>query len=168
MSWLSWVIVAILVAFMCYDKIKTQKNSATKETTEEAETQKNNNFADSYQRKYLLTRNEWHEYKKLRIYADAAGFQVCPKVRLLDIIEPRAGENYRSLMGKIQSKHVDFLICDQDLHIKAILELDDNSHDQKDRKERDAFMDEILTSVGYKVIRTRSITETTLESIIKQ
>jgi very-short-patch-repair endonuclease len=60
---------------------------------------------------------------------------------------------------------VDFLVCDQAMHIKAVLELDDNSHNQKDRKDRDAFVDQILTSVGYKVIRTHSITETTLDSI---
>lgn len=87
------------------------------------------------------------------------------KIRLLDIIEPRSGSNYMSLLGKIQSKHVDFVICDQDLRIKAILELDDNSHNTKDRQDRDLFVDEILTSVGYKVIRTRSVTENALDLI---
>lgn len=139
-----------------------------KNREEEAkETAKANvDYSKSYQAKYLLTRNEWHEYKKLRQYAEAKGLQVCPKVRLLDIIEPRRGEgNYKSLLFKIQSKHVDFLICDQDLHIKAIVELDDNSHDSKDRQERDEFVNTILTSVGYKVIHTKGITEDTLKDI---
>lgn len=70
-----------------------------------------------------------------------------------------------SYLGKIQSKHVDFVLCDQDLRIKAILELDDNSHNQQDRKERDLFVDEVLQSVGYRVIRTRSITEATLDPL---
>ena len=160
MNWVSWIFVAILLIIIVLDKIK-----AFKEEPEPAEA-KTHNFSDAYQKKYLLIRNEWHEYKKLRSYAEKAGLQVCPKVRLLDIIEPRKGDNYRSLMARIQSKHVDFRICDPDLRIKAILELDDGSHDQKDRIERDAFVDEILTSVGYKVIRTRSITETTLDPII--
>lgn len=159
MSWLSWIFVAVLLIVIILDKRK-----AFKEEPEAAES-KTQNYSESYQKKYLLTRNEWHEYKKLRNYAEAAGLQICPKVRLLDIIEPRKGENYRSLLAKIQSKHVDFLICDQDLRIKGILELDDGSHDQKDRIQRDAFVDEILTSVGYKVIHTRSITETTLEPL---
>lgn len=160
MNWLSWIFVTILLVFIIFEKIKPNK-----EIPESAEA-KSTNFSEAYQKKYLLTRNEWHEYKKLRSYAEKAGLQVCPKVRLLDIIEPRKGDNYRSLMARIQSKHVDFLICDPDLRIKAILELDDGSHDQKDRVERDAFVDEILTSVGYKVIRTRSVTETTLDPII--
>lgn len=122
-------------------------------------------YSKSYQAKYLLTRNEWHEYKKLHEYAEAKNLQVCPKVRLLDLVEPRTGDNYMSLLGKIQSKHVDFVITDKDLHVKAILELDDNSHNRPDRTERDNFVDEVLTSVGYKVIRTRSITEETLKDL---
>lgn len=123
-------------------------------------------YSQSYQAKYLLTKNEWHEYRKLKQYAQELGLQVCPKVRLLDIIEPRRGvQNYKSLFYKIQAKHVDFLLCDQNLYIKAIVELDDGSHDKADRQERDRFVDQILTSVGYKVIRTRSVTEETLKCL---
>ena len=106
------------------------------------------------------------EYKKLKQFAEAKGLQVCPKVRLLDIIEPRRGEaHYKSLFYKIQAKHVDFLITDQDLRIKAIVELDDNSHNTKERQERDEFVDTILTGVGYKVIHAKAITEDTLKDI---
>lgn len=122
-------------------------------------------YSQSYQSKYLLTKNEWHEYKKLRDFAEAKNLRVCPKVRLLDLVEPRRGEGYMSLLGKVQSKHVDFVITDKDLRIKAIVELDDNSHNRPDRVERDNFVDDVLTSVGYKVIRARSITEKTLEGI---
>lgn len=124
-------------------------------------------FKGCYQAKYLLTRNEWYEYKKLKKYAAEMDLQVCPKVRLLDIIEPRKdAENYRGLLSRVQSKHIDFLICDTDLHIKAILELDDHSHDRADRQDRDAFIDEILTDIGYTVIRTHSIADNTL-SVLK-
>jgi very-short-patch-repair endonuclease len=71
-----------------------------------------------------------------------------------------------SALGKIQSKHVDFVICDQNLYIKAIVELDDKSHDQPDRQERDRFVDDVLTSVGYTVIRTRAVAEETLTPLV--
>lgn len=122
-------------------------------------------YSKSYQPKHLLTKNEWYEYRKLRDFAETKGLRVCPKVRLLDLVEPRRGEGYMSLLGKIQSKHVDFVIADRDMHVKAILELDDNSHDRPDRQERDNFVNEVLTSVGYKVIRTRGVTEETLKDI---
>lgn len=123
-------------------------------------------YSQAYQVKYLLTKNEWYEYRKLRDLVEPKELRVCPKVRLLDLVEPRRGEEYMSMLGKIQSKHVDFVITDRDMHIKAILELDDKSHDKPDRQERDQFVDEVLTSVGYKVIRTRSITEETLKNVI--
>lgn len=146
-------IIAILISYIIKQRTP-EKGSA------------NQSYKNKYQAKYLLTKNEWHEYKKLRDLAAIHGLQVCPKVRLLDIVEPRRGEaNYMRLLGKIQSKHVDFVICDQDLRIKGILELDDNSHNREERQERDRFVDEILTDVGYRVIHTRSITETTLEPI---
>lgn len=126
-------------------------------------------YHNKYERKLLLTKNEWYEYKKLTELATNKGYQICPKVRLLDLIEPRRGEpKYKTLFYKIQSKHVDFVICDQNLYVKAILELDDNSHNQADRKERDEFVDLILKDVGYTVIRTRGITDTTLDILEKE
>lgn len=121
-------------------------------------------FDTGYQAKYLLTRNEWYEFRKLRELTDSMGLVICPKVRLLDIVEPRRGEpDYMSLLGRVKSKHVDFVICAPDLRIKAVLELDDNSHNRRDRQERDEFVDMVLRSVGYTVIHTRSVTENTLD-----
>ena len=156
MNWIPWIIILLLGLMYLNNEKKNAKEKISKRT----------DYKNCYQSKYMLTKNEWYEYKKLKQYASEKGLQICPKVRLLDIVEPRTGEkDYRSLMAKIQSKHVDFVICDQDLHIKAVLELDDNSHNHLDRQERDTFVDEVLTSVDYKVIRTRSITENTLEEI---
>ena len=155
MDWV-WIIVIILAVLLFQQY--SQNNQ-----TEEGKTGRST-YAGCYQRKYLLTKNEWYAYKKLQPLAASMGLVVCPKVRLLDILEPRKGEkDYKSLFWKIQAKHIDFLICDQDLHIKAIVELDDSSHERQDRKDRDTFVDEILQDVGYTVIRTKGITETTLD-----
>lgn len=124
------------------------------------------NLAKEYQSKYLFTKNEWYQYKKLKEIADIREFVVCPKVRLLDIIEPKKGTpNYMACLGKIKSKHVDFVICDLNMHIKAIIELDDNSHDTEKGKERDRFVNQVLSNVGYKVIRTRYINSDILDSV---
>lgn len=162
MDWI-WVIAlgAIVLAFELYRIKKPQQGSSTEEKADPK-----TDYSQSYQRKYLLTKNEYREYMTLRKIAAEKDLVICPKVRLLDIIEPRKGEkDYKSLFFKVQAKHVDFVICDKDLRIKAVLELDDSSHDQKDRQDRDAFVDQILTSVGYKVIHTRSVTESTLDGL---
>jgi len=162
MDWI-WIIVlaVIVLVFELYRIKKPQQGSNTEEKADPK-----TDYSQSYQRKYLLTKNEYRDYMTLRKIAAEKDLLICPKVRLLDIIEPRKGEkDYKSLFFKVQAKHVDFVICDKDLRIKAVLELDDNSHDQKDRQDRDAFVDQILTSVGYKVIHTRSVTESTLDGL---
>lgn len=169
-----YILLLIFVAlYICFNILK-EKEETTKGTTNPIETnqieatekEKETDYSKSYQKKYLLTKNEWHEYKKLKQLANNKNLQVFPKVRLLDLIEPRRGEaHYKSLLYKIQSKHVDFIICDQNAYIKAIVEIDDNSHNTEDRKNRDEFVDSVLTSVGYKVIRTKAVTEDTLKEI---
>lgn len=162
MDWLSWLVIVLLAGVIALIKFKESISNQPKALDSKV------NYANAYQRKYLLTKNEWYEYKKLKQYADSANLLICPKVRLLDILEPRKEEgNYMSLSGKIQSKHVDFLICDQNLHIVGVLELDDNSHNEPKRKEQDTFVDQILQSVGYKVLHTKAITETTLEIFLE-
>ena len=78
------------------------------------------------------------------------GYTIFSKVRLLDLLEPVSGKNYKSYFYKVQAKHVDFVLLDKKLVARCIIELDDSSHDEKDRKERDSFVDKAVTSVGYK------------------
>lgn len=123
-------------------------------------------FRNSYQRRELFTRNEWQNYKKLREIAEVRGFVICPKVRLFDLIEPRHDKKKKlTYRYKIQAKHVDFVICDRDMNIKAILELDDSSHYDPERIKRDEFVNTILLSTGYTVIHTKYIDASILDLI---
>lgn len=116
-------------------------------------------FTSGYQRARFLTNNEYGAYFALKEIADTKNLVVCPKVRLLDIVEPQYGIKKRySLLRKVMSKHVDFVICTADMQVYAIVELDDASHLRPDRKERDHFVDTVLSSVGYPVIHTYGIT----------
>ncbi len=164
------VILITLIAMKFLEKVldakKDRKIPAPLEIPEEPKEAEEIDYARAYLPKYILTKNEWIQYKKLKEITDKKNLVICPKVRLLDIIEPRRGEKkYKTLFYKIQSKHVDFVICDQNLYIKAIIELDDATHDREDRKSRDEFVDLILGSVGYRVIHTRYITENILDNI---
>lgn len=171
MFFLCIIIVVILVYKYGMNDHTSYDNSYNTKPHEETinntyEQKKNNDYSNNYQKKYLLTKNEYYEYKKLQASAKKNNLIVCPKVRLLDLVEPRRGPNYMSYLGKIQSKHVDFVVCDSNLFVKGVIELDDNSHNRPDRIERDAFVDEVLLSVGYIVIRTRSITESSLDAFV--
>lgn len=106
----------------------------------------------------LLTANESAAFKKLLAFCVEHDLLVFAKVRLIDLLEPKKGAaEYTALKNKVIQKHVDFVICDKDVNIKLILELDDSSHSRPDRQERDQFVDEALHSAGYEVIHTKAI-----------
>ena len=126
------------------------------------------NYREAYQARQLLTKREQQEYLKLKQYADARGWLICPKVRLWDLIEPKRGAAKRqTLINKIQSKHVDFVLVDQSMNLIGVLELDDSTHDRDDRKARDSFVRDALEGAEITMIQTRCITPETLDGFIK-
>ena len=122
----------------------------------------------AYQRSWVFTQNEKAEYRKLKPIAEQLGYIVLTKVRLLDLLEPRPGsQKHKTYFYKVQAKHIDFVLCDQEkLVARVLIELDDSSHDQIQRKERDEFVDQVVQSVGYKIIHTRRITEELREQLL--
>ena len=131
-----------------------------------------NGILHAYESKPLLTKYEWENYQELRNYATEKGLSVNVKVRLADLISPKNDIDpklWRKRFNKISSKHVDFVICDQDMNVKLIVELDDWSHQRPDRQERDKFVDAALTGAGYKIVHIYAFDEDgreTLESIL--
>ena len=123
-------------------------------------------YSNSYKDKYLFSRNEKSELRKLLDWAQANNLYVFAKVRLLDIIEPRSKED-KSLLWKIQAKHIDFVVCDSDFRIKYLIELDDNSHNRLDRIERDEFVKQALNGAGYSLLQTKGISEEFLNRLSK-
>lgn len=114
----------------------------------------------AYQRRWMFTYNEKTAYNKLKPIAEGLGYTVFAKVRLLDLLEPVKGTpKYKTYFYKIQAKHVDFVLCDSKLVARYIIELDDESHQRRDRQQRDQFVDEVVESVGYKIIHVPYITD---------
>lgn len=114
-----------------------------------------------YHKKYLLTKNEYYFYRKLKQITEYNGLQILAKIRLADIVEVNKGINKRDWIkyfSKIKSKHIDFAIADN-MKIILIIELDDNSHQRNERKERDIFVDNVLINCGYEIIHTMGSTE---------
>jgi hypothetical protein len=79
------------------------------------------------------------------------------KVRLADVIRPEKGMDRRAYTGafnRISRKHLDFVLCNPaTLAIRAAVELDDDSHQRADRKERDRFLESALESAGIPLHR---------------
>lgn len=112
------------------------------------------NIKDSFKSKYILTGNEYKFYKVLKKITDQHNLIICPKVGLKDLFKVTNKSNYMAAFSKISQKHIDFLICDNDLHPCAAIELDDNSH--KGREENDNFKNELFQNSPIKLIRIKA------------
>ena len=122
----------------------------------------------AYRKRWLFSYREKDAYWAIRELCDRYGLFLMAKVRLLDLLEPVKGDpRYRSYFWKVQAKHVDFVLCDRKLVARLVVEVDDASHDQEDRRERDRFVDAVLESVGYSVLHLRSLEMQPLEERVR-
>ena len=105
----------------------------------------------------ILTERERAFYRILKPIADSLELQICPKVRVADIVSIKKGtRDWQKWFNKIRSKHVDFLLCDYDMNIVLIIELDDRSHETERAMKNDALKNAIF---GDRLLRIRSIKE---------
>ena len=79
------------------------------------------------------------------------------KVRLGDILqieEGVSGKRRFAAFGRISSKHADFVLCDaRTFAVVGVVELDDRSHQRRDRQDRDRFFDAALAVASIPVLR---------------
>ena len=112
----------------------------------EIKTQKN----IEYQKKrYLLTPTELKFYKVLKEVTDKLNLVICPQVAMYEIINT----TNQSTFNRISRKSIDFVICRQNLEIVCCIELDDYSHNQTRRIERDNFVNEIFRDANQNLLR---------------
>lgn len=155
------IIVAIIaIGNVVIQKLLSKKKSARRtQRQEQREDPKEQDEKLPYHFKYLLTKNEWDFYKKMKVVADKHDLHIIAKVRLADLVEVDdylTGNAFNKYFWKIQAKHVDFVLCNpSNLAVLAIVELDDSSHNASaERAERDDFVDKVLTKCNYKIIHT--------------
>lgn len=101
----------------------------------------------------LMSGNEREFFHRLN-RALGPRYLVFPQVSMGAIIEPVAFDKKKRLADfrRISQKRIDFLICNGDMSVVAVIELDDRTHDAFNDNRRDSF----LASAGIKSIRYRS------------
>ena len=104
----------------------------------------------------LLTRREYAFFKALQPIAQKHHLMICPKVRLADLVAVPQGTTERKWFNYIKAKHVDFTLCDMDLNVKLVIELDDSTHDRPDRQTRDDFVDRVFQKINVKLLHVRT------------
>ena len=104
----------------------------------------------------LLTKTEYAFYKVLRKYTDKYDLLICPKVRMEDFIKVTAKKNYARYRGYIKSRHIDFILCDNDLNMLCGIELDDSSHNTEQAQKIDKFKNNTFKAIGIPLYRVKT------------
>ncbi|TWU54912.1 Topoisomerase DNA binding C4 zinc finger [Rubripirellula tenax] len=94
-----------------------------------------------------------------RVLEQAVGqtYSINNKVRLWDVLYVPRQDDSRTYENKISSKHIDFLLCDlTTMQPVLAIELDDASHNRKDRQDRDAFLDGALAAAGLSILHIKA------------
>ena len=106
-----------------------------------------------------------------RVLEQAVGqsYSINNKVRLWDVLYVPRSEESRKFENKISSKHMDFLLCDPTTMQPVLaIELDDASHNRKDRQGRDAFVDQAFASAGLPILHIKAARSYSIAEVQQQ
>ncbi len=106
----------------------------------------------------ILTASEQYFYKVLLSVVKEQAI-IMAKVRVADLLKVRRSirkKHFWSYFSKISQKHIDFVLVDpQTFTTLCVIELDDKSHLNFDRMERDRFVNQVMAQVGIPLYRFR-------------
>lgn len=108
-----------------------------------------------YKSKPLLTANEKEFF--LRLKRALPNHIILTQVSMGQVMQPAVsrqqdGRAYMSIRGTFAQKSIDYAVCNEELEIVAIVELDDRTHSSDKDGKRDAMLEE----AGYKILRFNS------------
>lgn len=155
MIWIVLVILLIIIIIVAMAKLAPPKQQATTEF----EYQKIEALFTPAERSFLGTLT-------LAVNDD---IKILGKVRVADVITPKKSSqraHWQKAFNKISAKHFDFLLCKKDdLSPICAIELNDSSHKNKKRAERDVFLANACHSTGLPLIQITAKATYTLSEI---
>ena len=102
-----------------------------------------------------MTSSELLFYKTL--HEAINGCVIIPQAHLSMFLDHEIkGQNWKAAFARINGKSVDFLICTNDMKPLIAIELDDNTHNQPDRKTRDDFVNSIIANTNMPLLRFKA------------
>lgn len=148
------LLIAVVVVIYLW-KNRNNKGGSSNEVFEESVDEEKLPY---YKNKYLLTKAENNFYKSLKIAMKDEDYYICPKVRIADVLNIGKTDKRQAYFNKINRKHIDFLLCKDDKFFNPIMaiELDDSSHNAKNRVERDDFVDNAFKSAKLPLYRVKA------------
>jgi very-short-patch-repair endonuclease len=78
---------------------------------------------------------------------------ILAQVQLSCLLGVKKGYPHQTWLNRINRMSVDFVVCNKDSSVVAVIELDDATHLRKDRQIADAKKDKSLGAAGIQVVR---------------
>lgn len=156
-------VIILAIMFIASLAIKGKKNNYNRKEEEEKE-EDIKELMPYLLKGSVLTNSEINLYNILYEFCCKNNLRLLSKIRIADFVQTKKQENYYKWFNRISAKHVDFLIC-QPEGFKPLLaiELDDYTHKQKNRQERDNFINSVYQNVGLPILH---ITDINSEKIV--
>lgn len=138
MAWIFLLlVVAVLVAVVFAWKVKTQGGSSDE--------------IWPFYAKKPLTQPEQILY--FRLIDALPGYIILAQVQLSRFLGVKKGNNFHSWNNRINRMSADFVVCNKDSSVVAVIELDEASHEREDRKTADAKKNRALNAAGIPIVR---------------
>lgn len=147
------IIIAIILYILGY-VIKYIKSNKSSTINENCYLPKTNPMTET-EKKFLTY---------LKPFADKYNLIILPQVQLQSIFKVSENKDITNF-NKIKSKSIDFAIVDNKYNYKLFIELDDYTHNQKNRVKRDLFVNNLFNAYNLKLKRIKVQNNYSLEQI---
>jgi hypothetical protein len=116
-----------------------------------------NNIYNYTAKNSLMSKTEGDFFLKLD-RAVSERYYVFPQVHLSAILDHRIkGQEWKYAFSHINGKSVDYVLCNKaDLKPTYAIELDDYTHDEPDRRERDTEVERIFEAANLPLVRFKN------------
>lgn len=78
---------------------------------------------------------------------------VLAQVQLSRFLGVKKGNKHIQWLNRVSQKSADFVVCNRDFSVVAVIELDDSSHSRASRKKADADKTKAIADAGLRLIR---------------
>lgn len=145
-----WIVLLIAVGLLVLQSTKGSRNKGT--SSEKSED------LPYVLKQYLMSKAERSFFGVLEQVTDSSKYYLFPQVSLGNLVDVEKGAgSYQTHRNRVDRKSIDFVLCDRSaLSPVLAVELDDVSHEWKDRQERDAFVDRVLAKAGLPLLHVRA------------
>ena len=154
---MKWIILALLIALAM---IFAAFVSVLSEKVEKEDKENKISNEKYYSKGQVLTDTEVKFYNALLEATAEMNVVIYPVMSLKElvyVVDEKGQKNPYKYFNKINKKHIDFTLCEpKTAKILGCIELDDATHNQEKRYERDQYVDKVLAQAGIKLLRYKT------------